>query len=78
MISRQLGAPRINIGAVTNGLIKQSLDAGTRPAKAATKSRRHSRSAEAAAEEAGSDASNAADRAAKDAADAADQAAKGA
>ena len=53
VITRQLGAPRINIGAVTKGLIKQSLDAGTRPAKAATKSRRHSRPAEAAAQQAG-------------------------
>ncbi len=79
VITRQLGAPRIDIGAVTKGLIKQSLDAGTRPArpaKAATKSRRHSRPAAEAAERATTDAAKAAEEAAKDAAKAAERATK--
>ena len=75
VITRQLGAPRINIGAVTKGLIKQSLDARKRAAKAATKSRRHSRPAAEAAEEAGSDAATAAEEAGSDAATAAEAAA---
>ena len=81
VITRQLGAPRINIGAVTKGLIKQSPDARKRAAKAAKKLRRHSRPAEAAgsdatdaAEEAGSDAAETAEAAGSDAAAAAEEA----
>ena len=82
VITRQLGAPRINIGAVTKGLIKQSPDARKRAAKAAKKLRRHSRPAEEAgsdaaetAEAAGSDAAAAAEEAGSDATDAAEAAA---
>ncbi len=81
VITRQLGAPRINIGAVTKGLIKQSPDARKRAAKAAKKLRRHSRPAEEAgsdaaetAEAAGSDAAETAEAAGSDATDAAEEA----